>query len=420
MNPLHRRIALRIATVSVLLACVTSPLAWFLSRGMAEDTVVAIAIEESEKLLGPLDAMYLTGPDAASHAHAAAQSLAGGIFDIVEMYDGQGNKLAESVTDIGKKVEAAMAHHDRPDYRKPGYESHDLPGTGWVLRVFVPLQHPADNEGGSVIGYLEGVRVVPPWQRQQMLGQSLGAAVLVCVASLLCGAVLYPVVVRLSRENERKTHEVLDSHILMMEALGRTVAQRDSDTGAHNYRVAWMAAMIAEAMGLSGTSMQALIAGSFLHDVGKVGIPDAILRKPARLLDSEMEIMRTHVNLGKDIVVGAGWLDGAHDVVAAHHEKWDGSGYPAGLRGEDIPLAARIFAVADVFDALCSQRPYKAAMGFDEAMAILERDTGTHFDPTVMAVFRPLARNFHDQLSTCGEDGTRALLAECMRRHFRQ
>ncbi len=225
-------------------------------------------------------------------------------------------------------------------------------------------------------------------------------------------------VVHLSADNERKAREVLDSHISMMEALGRAIAKRDSDTGAHNYRVAWIAACIAESMGLSGAGMQSLIAGSFLHDVGKIGIPDAILLKPGKLDAAEMDIMRTHVGQGEQIVTGMGWLDGANAVVAAHHEKWDGSGYPHQLAGEAIPLAARIFAVADVFDALCSKRPYKEPMSFDTAMAILTKDTGSHFDPGVMAVFRPLAREIYDRLADSNESDTRQLLEDRVRRHF--
>jgi len=213
---------------------------------------------------------------------------------------------------------------------------------------------------------------------------------------------------------------VLDSHIAMMEALGRAIAKRDSDTGAHNYRVAWIAAGIAEHMGIEGHAMQALIAGSFLHDVGKIGIPDAILLKPGKLDDAEMTVMRTHVNQGKDIVLGAGWLDGAQDVVAAHHEKWNGSGYPEKLSGDSIPLPARIFAVADVFDALCSKRPYKDPMSFEASMAILEKDTGSHFDPAVMAVFRQMARAIYDQLASCDEEATRKLLQDRVKRHFEQ
>jgi HD-GYP domain-containing protein (c-di-GMP phosphodiesterase class II) len=226
------------------------------------------------------------------------------------------------------------------------------------------------------------------------------------------------VVVHLSADNERKTREVLDSHISMMEALGRAIAKRDSDTGAHNYRVAWIAARIAERMGLMGSTMQALIAGSFLHDVGKIGIPDAILLKPGRLDDAEFVVMRTHVEQGEEIVTGMGWLDGANAVVAGHHEKWNGTGYPRNIKGEEIPLAARIFAVADVFDALCSKRPYKDPMGFEEAMSILEKDTGSHFDPSVMEVFRPMADEIFNRLANRSESDARKLLEDLVRSHF--
>jgi hypothetical protein len=161
----------------------------------------------------------------------------------------------------------------------------------WALRVFVPLRNSEIDLSLPVTGYFEGVRVMPAWQHDQIIKDSLTAVLMVCLASLLCGAALYPVVVHLSADNERKAREVLDSHISMMEALGRAIAKRDSDTGAHNYRVAWIAAGIAERMGVTGSDMQALIAGSFLHDVGKIGIPDAILLKPGKLDDAEFEIM---------------------------------------------------------------------------------------------------------------------------------
>jgi HD-GYP domain-containing protein (c-di-GMP phosphodiesterase class II) len=284
--------------------------------------------------------------------------------------------------------------------------------------VFVPLRDSVSNLALPITGYFEGVRVVPDWQRDQIFASSLTVAFMVGLASLLCGAVLYPVVVHLFNDYERKAREVLDSHISMMEALGRAIAKRDSDTGAHNYRVAWVAARIAEHMGVGGSAMQALIAGSFLHDVGKIGIPDAILLKPGKLDDSEFVIMRTHVSQGEEIVAGMGWLDGANAVVSAHHEKWNGTGYPRKLEGEDIPLSVRIFAVADVFDALCSKRPYKEPMGFDVAMAILEKDTGSHFDPSVMDVFRTISRDIFDRLANSTEADTRQLLEDQVRQHF--
>jgi HD-GYP domain-containing protein (c-di-GMP phosphodiesterase class II) len=274
------------------------------------------------------------------------------------------------------------------------------------------------DPNAAITGYFEGVRVIPSWQQSQIFDNSLTMALMVGLASLLCGAALYPVVVHLSADNARKAREVLESHIAMMEAMGRAIAKRDSDTGAHNYRVAWIAARIGEEMGLKGDAMQALIVGSFLHDVGKIGIPDAILLKPGRLDDSEMTTMRTHVAQGENIVGGIAWLEGANEVVAAHHEKWNGLGYPRALKGPAIPMAARIFAVADVFDALCSKRPYKEPMGFDAAMAILEGDTGSHFDPDVMGAFRGIAGQTFMRLAQVSEEEARALMEERVRVHF--
>jgi putative nucleotidyltransferase with HDIG domain len=294
-----------------------------------------------------------------------------------------------------------------------------LPGDRWVLRVFIPLQAGAGNgSADSLTGYFEGVRIVPAWQQEQIRHESLIIALIVGFASLLCGAVIYPVVVHLSSDNERKAREVLESHISMMEALGRAIARRDSDTGAHNYRVAWIAAQIANQLGEQGSSMQALIIGSFLHDVGKIGIPDAILLKPGRLDDEEMKVMRTHVALGAEIVNGIGWLEHASEIVLGHHEKWDGSGYPNAQAAESIPLGARIFAVADVFDALTSKRPYKEAFDYSSAIEIIARDSGSHFDPAVVGAFLKIAPDIHKRLSSRDEQACRQLLAEEIRLHF--
>lgn len=420
MNSFKKRTAIRIAAVSILLAAIASPIAWFVEKESAEEGIVSLASEESRRLLHYLNAVNLNGPDAEKQALSAAQTISGGIFDIAEIYDRKGDKLAESLTPEGQSVEFFLPSHAKPHYSKASYESLKLPGNRWVLRVFVPLHSIANEKKGPVTGYFEGVRVVPAWQQQQIFSASLTVALMVCLAALLCGAVLYPVVVRLAADNERKAREILDSHISMMEALGRAIAKRDSDTGAHNYRVAWIAASIAERIrpGLSGSAMQGLIAGSFLHDVGKIGIPDAILLKPGKLDEAEMTIMRTHVAQGEQIVTGMGWLDGANEVVAGHHEKWDGTGYPRQLKGEDIPLAARIFAVADVFDALCSKRPYKAPMDFTTAMHILEENTGGHFDPAIMALFRPVAADIFNRLAGSSETEARQLLEERIRHHF--
>ena len=418
MDAFQKRTAIRIAMVSVLLASLASPVAWMVARESAEESVVALANEESGRLLHRFDAIELSGPEAETHAKAAAYAIAGGLFDIAEIYDMQGRKLAESLTADGEAVEAKLPPHEAPRYTTASYESIKPTPDMWLLRVFVPLRSSATDLSAPITGYFEGVRVIPKWQQDQIFNNSLVMALMVGLASLLCGAALYPVVVHLSADNTRKAREVLESHIAMMEAMGRAIAKRDSDTGTHNYRVAWIASRIGEQLNLKSEAMQTLIVGSFLHDVGKIGIPDAILLKPGRLDDAEMKTMRTHVAQGESIVDGISWLAGANAVVAAHHEKWDGSGYPRKLSTQTIPLAARIFAVADVFDALCSKRPYKEPMDFDTAMAILEKDTGSHFDPEVMAAFRNIARKTFDRLAKASEEEARGLMEERVRVHF--
>jgi HD-GYP domain-containing protein (c-di-GMP phosphodiesterase class II) len=415
MNLFQKRVAVRIGAVSVVLAGVFSVVAWYAEIERVESGIVALAIEESEKLLKHFDSVRLDSPAAAQRAELAAETIIGGLFDIAEIYDVSGVKLAEAMTAHGAGMEMDLPDHGPPSYSKASYETLIRPGDIWILRVFVPIR---ESAAGAVTGYFEGVRLVPDWQRDQIRSSALTVALLVSFAALLCGAVIYPIVVHLSRDNETKACEILGSHIAMMESLGRAIAKRDSDTGDHNYRVAWIAARIAEEMGLSDGAMKSLIVGSFLHDVGKIGIPDAILLKPGKLDADEFDIMRTHVIQGEEIVQGIGWLDGAHDVVSAHHEKWNGTGYPRGLEGNAIPIAARIFAVADVFDALCSKRPYKEPMPFETAMGILEADTGTHFDPTVMQTFRRIAPDLRTRLGGGGERHVRSLLEDLIERYF--
>lgn len=417
MNSFNQRTAVRIAVVSLLLTAVASPIAGLVAHEQAEQATVALAVEESGRLLHHLGPIALSGPLARQNAEQAAALLTGGLFDIAEIYDLDGLRLATAMTADGRKVEAQLPGHLRPMDGQATDDSFHLADGRWVLRVFVPLRGLAGGSGG-VSGYFEGVRVVSAWQQREILHHALATALMVGLASLLCGLAIYPVVVHLSADNERKTREILDSHLSMMEALGRAIAKRDSDTGAHNFRVAWIATRIAERLGLRERAMQSLIVGSFLHDIGKISIPDAILLKPGALDTDETEIMHTHVAHGEEIVTGIGWLDEAVAVVAAHHEKWDGSGYPRRLSGDGIPLPARIFAVADAFDALCSRRPYKEALNFDTTMSILQRDTARHFDPEVMAAFTPIAREIFERLAAASEEDTRRLLEERVRFHF--
>lgn len=222
MNPFQKRTAVRIAAISILMAAIASPVAWFVARENAAESIVSLAMEESDGLLRHFDAINLNSEHSVDRAKTATSAIAGGLFDIAEIYNGSGVKLAEGMTPEGAAIESVLPHHEAPSYVTSSYESLDVSGGPWVLRVFVPLRASATDEMGPVLGYFEGVRVVPAWQRDQIYFSSLMAALMAGLASLLCGAVLYPVVVRLSTENEQTARELVDSQSALIEALQRS------------------------------------------------------------------------------------------------------------------------------------------------------------------------------------------------------
>jgi response regulator RpfG family c-di-GMP phosphodiesterase len=172
-----------------------------------------------------------------------------------------------------------------------------------------------------------------------------------------------------------------------LKALAAALETRDSETHGHSERVVSFSLRLGRELGLDKETMRSLEFGSLLHDIGKIGVPDAILRKPAGLTDEEWRKMRAHPILGKQILRGISFLEGAARVVAQHHEKWDGSGYPLGLRGEEIDINARIFAVADAFDAMISDRVYRSGRSYEAATAELDKHCGSQFDPKIIEAF---------------------------------
>lgn len=177
-----------------------------------------------------------------------------------------------------------------------------------------------------------------------------------------------------------------------VEAVGAVVTAadaRDHETTGHSFRVALYAVTLAKALGISGERLKAIEWGSLLHDVGKMVVPDEILRKVGPLTDDEWHIMKQHPNWGYDMLAEVSFLQAeALEIIFSHHEQWDGNGYPRGLRGEEIPLSARIFAVVDTYDAITSDRPYRRARSYQVALAELERVAGTQLDPEIVQQFR--------------------------------
>ena len=188
---------------------------------------------------------------------------------------------------------------------------------------------------------------------------------------------------------DEQTQEIRDREKELIFRMSRAAEFRDPETGAHIQRMAYYSQIIAKGLGLDEKAQRTILEAAPMHDVGKIGIPDYILLKPGKLTPEEFDVMKTHAKLGHELLDGSGSeiLRSGAEIAMSHHEKYDGSGYPHGLIGTKIPLFGRIVAVADVFDALTSERPYKKAWSFDEAVKFLEEGRGKHFDPMCVEAF---------------------------------
>ncbi|MCU0971980.1 MAG: response regulator [Gammaproteobacteria bacterium] len=194
---------------------------------------------------------------------------------------------------------------------------------------------------------------------------------------------------QLERRVQERTTEIHETRLEIIRRLGKAAEYRDNETGFHIVRMSRYSEITARSLGLNEAMAELILNASPMHDIGKLGIPDRILLKPGPLDAEEWEIMKTHAAIGAEILDGHGstLLQMASRIARCHHERWDGSGYPAGLAGKDIPLEARIVTVADIFDALTSRRPYKEAWSVDRALDEIRHAAGRHLDPAVVKAF---------------------------------
>jgi response regulator RpfG family c-di-GMP phosphodiesterase len=201
------------------------------------------------------------------------------------------------------------------------------------------------------------------------------------------GALLYWMVARDLRRLQAANRRLLDGHEQALRALVSAMDIRHRETGDHSDRVMRMATGLASLAGVHGKALRNLRFGALLHDIGKLALPDAVLIKPGKLDDDEWAQMRQHPRLGRELLQRVDFLRDADDIPYSHHERWDGSGYPQGLAGEDIPLAARIFSVVDVWDALSTPRVYKPAWPEADVLAYLRAAAGSQLDPRLVDLF---------------------------------
>jgi putative nucleotidyltransferase with HDIG domain len=240
--------------------------------------------------------------------------------------------------------------------------------------LFVPLTVAEEAVGAFIVGSVGAVRTFA--EKDVDLCRALSHEIGLALANA-----------RLYESLQRSHEELARAYDATIEGWSLALEMRDDETQGHALRVAGLAVELGRAMGIPGEELVHLRRGALLHDIGKMVVPDAILRKPGPLTEEEWAVMRRHPEDGRDFLRKVAYLEPALDVPYAHHERWDGTGYPRGLRGEEIPLAARVFAVADAYDALTSDRPYRAAWPEEDVLEHLRRCAGKEFDPRVVAVF---------------------------------
>lgn len=394
MQSIHRIVLYRLLAAWVAISLVIGVVVSWVGLAKIDRQLVSMATAELKKFAAA-NLTLLAHPETARRAlDELSVQLSRQHFIAGEFQDRERRRLAATINPqyAEMAMDVVRLAAELPLDQARYFRKFSSAGQGG-LRVLVPFR----TQGGEPEGYFEGAFLVDP-EVAGRLREELAITLLVALAAVTLTTVcLYPIILSLHRSVSRQARDLLAGNVELMEVVGSAVAKRDSTTSMHNYRVATYAVRLAEEVGIGVGDMRDLIAGAFLHDVGKIGVCDSVLLKTGPLDSAEFEIMKRHVALGVDILLKSKWLLRARDVVEYHHERFDGSGYPKGCTGEQIPLLARIFALVDVFDALTSRRPYKDELAFDEAMSVIREGAGRLFDPRLAEVFGGIAgKLYHD------------------------
>lgn len=415
-NDIRRKAVERLLVAWAALSVVIGAVVFYLETRKAEALVLQLALEESRSFTAhSLDHLNRPGAGHDLALRRMAEEFLERHFILVKLYDRDRREVLQAAALGAEAVAAELRTHA---HLLPLTEAAQHKAAFVRQRVLMHVLLPLGEEGERRTGYFEGMYQVDDATLASIRNDVLGALALVVLATLAATATLYPIIISLNRGLIRYAQDLLKGNIELMQVLGSAVALRDSDTGTHNYRVTLYAVRLGEAVGLDRARMRRLIAGAFLHDVGKIGVSDTILLKPGKHTDEELRAMRRHVPLGVEILSKSEWLQNAREVVECHHERYDGTGYPRGLQGEAIPLGARIFAIADVFDALVSRRSYKEPLGFDEALRLIERERGTHFDPALLDAFGRMARAAYSEIDGAQEAVVARRVNELVEKYF--
>lgn len=413
-SELHRYLITRFLVSGMAISVLVGTLVYYWESRRVEKMAFELAVVSAKHFDSPEMRKLLAADSPSNHPELAAQ-LEKSSFIGIRVFDLSGKVLMEIWGSEAANLRSSVQAHQH-DFPQPGgHHSNWLGNAGMdFVQVVIPLL----NSNEMTEAYFEGIYRLDAGTQYNREHQARSAVLtsFIVVISALC--LLYPVLLGLTRRSLSLSKSLLDSNLELLQSLGSAIAKRDSDTDTHNYRVTLYAVRLAEAMKLNRDNIESLIVGAFLHDVGKIGIPDRILLKPGRLTAEEFEIMKRHVVFGGEIIQDSNWLKRARDIVLFHHEKFDGSGYPHGIHGKDIPLGARLFAVVDVFDALMSKRPYKEPLLVDEALRVLQHDAGKHFDPDAVSTFENILPALYGEIGRADKTYLQAALKAIISKYF--
>ena len=424
---IHKRILLRFSIAAILISIVLAAAASFIElrridslvNGRASEVVFSFndqirnildstQLEHNGDLKNELKMLLIAG----KYKHWMGQLVYSSIIDT------QGKEIA---TELDTNYAEISVIKELTNSFKPQLPTNysKIQRIEYIKSVpYIQLIFPLTNSNGEQVSFIKGIFAISKNAKNEVIERILRLVLGTICIVFLTTIILYPIILTLTKKLTYVTDDLIESNIETLRVVGSAIAKRDSDTDSHNYRVTIYSVILAEKVGLKPSLIRGLIKGAFLHDVGKIGVSDQILLKPGKLTNEEFGKMKLHINHGLDIVRRSEWLRDALDIVAFHHEKYSGAGYPHGIAGPAIPISARIFAIADVFDALTSIRPYKKPMSFEDSINILKEKRGSHFDPLHLDCFFSIAQSLYETYANCSDQKLHEKLDSIIREYF--
>jgi HD-GYP domain-containing protein (c-di-GMP phosphodiesterase class II) len=396
---IHVLLIKRISAVCLFAALIVAGTSLYLEFRQLESTLLSYA-EKEAKLFVPLFLDQLKSSNQLSSEDLAPQlavAIGHTSFIAVELYNENREVFFER--------RRANSETIKQQFLKKGIITvlDDRANGSWIIadkRIYLDAAIPMIAlQDDKTIGYVKGMYRSSLQDTKVIIHRFLLSALIGAGAVLLCGLLMYPGLLFFQNHLIKSSSELNRANGFLLKHLGAAIAKCDSGHQFHNHRVLIYGIRLAENQKLQRSQIRSFIQGAFLHDIGMLDLDTSLLMKPEPFDDTEQKLMQEHVKRGAALIKPYRWLRSGVEVVRYHHEKYDGSGYPAGISHDKIPGIARIFTIVDAFDALTSNRPYREAQELDQALRVLEQDSGSHFDPVLLSAFIEIAPKLYSVVS---------------------